>query len=773
MLKLLGVAALYALLARVVLIYFSANGVVSVIWPPSGLALAVLLIGGKRYAWGVFLGALLANALAGGVTLGMAAAIATGNTLEAFLGAWLLTRNGRFDPTLRSLRDYLRLIVLAGFFGVSVSALIGTTTLLVSGFITAETYSHNLLHWWMGDALGIMLTTPLILVWWQIQNVRLDAKQALEAIFVIGLTFLVGQVVFLGWLQGTVGQVAKGYWMYLLVTWAAVRLGTHGVVIVLIMTAVQALLGAYYGTGFFADDIVKTQLTNYWFYMVILSMVGMALATHFTERKQLETMLRNRTDELALHNQVLQHISLGMPLPKVLDELARQVEALRLGMLCSILLLDEDGKHLRHGAAPGLPDFYNQAINGLAIGDGMGACGTAAYRGERVIVEDVQQHAYWPEPYRDLARRAGVQSCWSQPIKDSNGRVLGTFAIYHQKPALPSDTEIALIERYADFTALAIERIRIQTALRESEASMRAILDNSPYLVWLKDTEGRYIKVNKGYADYIRLKDTRQVIGKTDFDLWPNELAEKYRADDAEVMATLQQKYVEEQSLDGGRVHWVETFKTPILDENGNVLGTTGFAHDITGRKQAEEKIYHLAFYDLLTGLPNRRLLNDRLGQTLAASKRGGRYGALMFMDLDNFKPLNDTHGHGVGDLLLMEVARRITSCVREVDTVARFGGDEFVVILSELDADKTESLAQAGIVAEKIRAILAKPYVLTVQQEGKAETITVEHHCTSSIGVVLFISYESSAEDILKWADMAMYQAKEGGRNLIRFFDS
>jgi diguanylate cyclase (GGDEF)-like protein len=156
----------------------------------------------------------------------------------------------------------------------------------------------------------------------------------------------------------------------------------------------------------------------------------------------------------------------------------------------------------------------------------------------------------------------------------------------------------------------------------------------------------------------------------------------------------------------------------------------------------------------------------------MLASKRSNHYGALMFMDLDNFKPLNDRYGHGVGDLLLIEVAQRISSCVRETDSVARFGGDEFVVMLSELEEDKTESFAQARIVAEKIRISLAEPYFLTTQIEGQVER-KVEHHCTSSIGVVLFTGQESSMDDIFKWSDFAMYQAKQDGRNLIRFYDN
>ena len=192
---------------------------------------------------------------------------------------------------------------------------------------------------------------------------------------------------------------------------------------------------------------------------------------------------------------------------------------------------------------------------------------------------------------------------------------------------------------------------------------------------------------------------------------------------------------------------------------------------DISERIRDEEAIRKLAFYDALTHLPNRRLLDDRLDQAMATSKRSGKYAALMFIDLDNFKPLNDRYGHGMGDLLLVEVARRISTCMRETDTVARFGGDEFVVLLSELDADMAVSSTEASIVADKIRSTLAEPYQLKIHSKGKAET-AAEHHCTSSIGVILFINHEVSREDILRCADMAMYQAKDQGRNRIRFFN-
>jgi diguanylate cyclase (GGDEF)-like protein len=181
------------------------------------------------------------------------------------------------------------------------------------------------------------------------------------------------------------------------------------------------------------------------------------------------------------------------------------------------------------------------------------------------------------------------------------------------------------------------------------------------------------------------------------------------------------------------------------------------------------EQLHQFAFFDTLTHLPNRRLLNDRLIQALANNRRSGHFGALMFLDLDNFKPLNDQHGHAVGDLLLEDVAIRLKGCVREVDTVARFGGDEFVVLLADLGGSQAESVAQATIIAEKIRFALSQPYALSLERTGQLNTL-VQHHCTASIGVCLLRHQVGCEGDFLKWADAAMYIAKGAGRNQIHF---
>lgn len=191
--------------------------------------------------------------------------------------------------------------------------------------------------------------------------------------------------------------------------------------------------------------------------------------------------------------------------------------------------------------------------------------------------------------------------------------------------------------------------------------------------------------------------------------------------------------------------------------------------HDITERRLAEKRIHNLAFYDPLTGLSNRRLLDERLTLALQAGKRNGRHTVLMFLDLDNFKPLNDAYGHAMGDMLLVAVANRLRGCVREIDTLSRIGGDEFVVMLGELAADRGESLSLARIVAEKVRARLEEPHVLALSGEG-GENRNIEYRCTSSIGAVLFMHGEGNGEMLLRRADAAMYRAKQSGGNQIRF---
>ena len=333
-----------------------------------------------------------------------------------------------------------------------------------------------------------------------------------------------------------------------------------------------------------------------------------------------------------------------------------------------------------------------------------------------------------------------------------------------------SGEERGLIGVIADIS----ERKSIEERLRRQNDVLSAIIENFPGAISVFDADLRLATHNNQFKQLMGLPDSLFAKPELHFEDVIRYNAERGEYGPGDIEQQIAAIVARARNFQPHKIERVRP-NGLALEIRGMPLPEGGFVTtyiDITERKQMEDQVRQLAFYDPLTQLPNRRLLDDRLRQTMAASRRSGCYSALMFLDLDNFKPLNDLHGHVVGDLLLVEVADRLRTCVREMDTVARFGGDEFVVMLSDLNADSSESAAQAEVVAEKIRIRLAEPYLLTIKREGEAES-AVEHRCTASIGVALFIDHDVSPDDILKWADAAMYRAKEAGRNSIRFFDS
>lgn len=303
------------------------------------------------------------------------------------------------------------------------------------------------------------------------------------------------------------------------------------------------------------------------------------------------------------------------------------------------------------------------------------------------------------------------------------------------------------------------ERRLIEEALARSEAFSSTMLKSIPLPVFYKDRDGRYLDCNQTFLEWTG-QQREELIGRTVFDLWEQELAEAYDLRDRELMEGEQQlQEYEGQLLDGdGKKRDVLFHKAKVHDHAGRLVGMVGVVLDITDRKRDEESIRQLAMHDELTQLPNRRLIRQRLEQVQESGQRNDLCSALLFLDLDNFKPLNDLHGHEAGDQLLVEVARRLKASVRQRDTVGRLGGDEFVVILDALGENHEQSAERVLRLAEKIRQRLSEPYQLDATL----------HSCTASIGAVLFCSYESSVDSLLHQADLAMYEAKSAGRNKV-----
>lgn len=428
---------------------------------------------------------------------------------------------------------------------------------------------------------------------------------------------------------------------------------------------------------------------------------------------------------------------------------------------------------------------------------GRGVGGRAIRSGEPIVESDVLQNPDYP--LIDHAKRYGYRGIVALPLRQG-GSTFGLVSMNSKMPFNIPNEELELLQQMANNLAFGImyirtqkEQQRIQQAIKdlatkvstaygqdiyqqlalimtealEADAGFITTLvpDYPPTMARTKGAviDGRLVE-NFEYA----LKGTPcDLVIANDECLEPVGVSERF-PDDTMLVEFGCQAYV------GVRVRNAKCQPIGIvtvlyrhpLNASDNIISTLNIFAARTAaeieRQAQEAQIQHLAFYDSLTKLPNRQLLRDRLQQALLVSSRIKRMGAVLFIDLDNFKTLNDTLGHDVGDMLLQQVAERLNLCVRESDTVARLGGDEFVLLLEEVSEVAEDAAAQARVVGEKILASFSAPFVLG----------THEHRCTPSIGITLFGEQSSSVDDVLKNADMAMYQAKNAGRNTLRFFE-
>ena len=302
------------------------------------------------------------------------------------------------------------------------------------------------------------------------------------------------------------------------------------------------------------------------------------------------------------------------------------------------------------------------------------------------------------------------------------------------------------------------ERRRAEEELYRAHQMLQTVLNTIPQRVFWKDRNCTYVGCNRAFATDAGLNNPAEIIGKSDFDLVWSETAEVYRTDDKLVMeqgsAKLGYEEIQDRA-DRGRV-WLRTSKLPLWDREGKVIGVIGTYEDITARKLAEERVQYLAYYDALTGLPNRTLLQDRLAKALAGARRRKDKVAILFLDLDRFKDINDSLGHSVADLLLQEVAERLKTWAREQDTVARVGGDEFLIVLTGL-----KDVADAAVATERIVNLMTAEFVV----QGHSLSIGC------SVGISIFPEHGADGETLIKNADAAMYSAKDNGRNNFRFF--
>ena len=478
--------------------------------------------------------------------------------------------------------------------------------------------------------------------------------------------------------------------------------------------------------------------------------INRKLARSITTGKQAEQREISRSH-------ILELLANGAPLSTILEDIVHSVEQANPAMLCSIMLLDSQGKYLHIGAAPSMPDFFNQEMNQLEIGVGLTSFGTAAFTGQRVIVEDMQTHPYW-ENHKVLIQQAALNSCWSEPIHSARGKVLGTFDIYHHNVLKPTDADLQLMLKTANVTAIALDRNRADQAVKGNEKLLSDILENVSAYIYMKDMHGRYLYANRLLRELFDAPK-EEILGYDDNKFYDANTAVKMQQSDLQVLQHGKTIHDEEESIPNpltGQTSVYLTTKIPLRHEDGRIYALCGISTDITEKKDFEEHLRHMAQYDALTKLPNRALFGDRLQQIFSTVKRTHEHFGLMYIDLDKFKPVNDTYGHEAGDALLKQAAHRMQSCVRESDTVARIGGDEFVVLLASLKYDE-----DAQEIGEKIRHALNLPFPIA----GNKLNIS------SSIGVAIYPAHGDNEKELIKNADLAMYYAKENGRNNVTIY--
>ena len=429
-----------------------------------------------------------------------------------------------------------------------------------------------------------------------------------------------------------------------------------------------------------------------------------SIARDITERKRSQALAAEQAE-------LLEFMATGAALPLVLDRLVRFVEKHGEDVIASILLLDRDGLHLRHGAAPSLPQSYREAIDGVAIGPTVGSCGTAAYLRERVRVSDIATDPLWSD-YRELALGAGLGACWSTPIFATDGGLLGTFALYYREPRDCGERDVDIVELATHLAGIAIERARSEEAARESEERYRDLFENANEPIGTVTMDEQITEVNRAFERVLGYSRA-ELIGTSLSQYLTPAGAEASRQATARKLSgevsgtTFEQEF---RAKDGHIV--ILEVSSRVIEEDGRPVGIQGICRDITARKQAEGELRrlselnrHLSLHDSLTGLPNRASFREQVERAIGVHDRDGTELSVLLLDLDRFKEINDTLGHHYGDLLLIELARRLESVLPGSDTVARLGGDEFGILVPQPSGTAGRARADARADARRPRA--------------------------------------------------------------------
>lgn len=699
----LGVLSLaYFITAKVGLSITVVGVTVTLFWPPSGISLAALLLFG-RYLWpGVFVGAFFAN-LGAGLPLTTEIGIALGNTAAALLGATLLSRKAGFNHHLESVKDVLRLLIFGALISTVLSAANGAFWLeLLDEKIEWQEYSQIFVYWWMGDALGVVLFAPAVIAFYRRDTLEWTPSLRRMVLLMFGVLISLCIAIFTDFGQTLFGYQFKAFVILPIIIWAA--LGFN-----LLITSLTLLVS--YGFSLFGliEDVGRSayggqvDTIDVWLYNIIIGVIGLCVAMMHEQR----TRAYKKLEQSELNFKRAQ---------RVVNMASWQLDLRKNEFICS----DE------------IYTIFGLTNNGQPLG-------------HEVLLACAH-----------LDDRSLIDTAWRGVMHGDSCDIEYRIVVDGQIKWIRQAIEVDLNRSGLPVTAFGTVRDVTRRKLTEENLRLAAnVFEGSGEAILITDSEVCIVSVNQAFTrttgytlDEVRGKNPRILSsGKQD--------AEFYRVMWADINRDgfWQGEILEKDK--SGRIYpkWISI--SAVRDDHGVLTHYISISADISERKDAEQNIESLAYYDVLTSLPNRTLLHDRLGQLIAASHRDRQQFALLFLDLDRFKYVNDSMGHTVGDRLLQAVALRLQECVREGDTVARIGGDEFIVLLRETGQES------AAHVAGKILSVLATPYNI-----GDLQIAT-----HASIGISMYPDNADDFDTLIKYADVAMYRVKEEGRGSFQFF--
>lgn len=704
-----------ALISTFLLRYFSGLVGESVIWIPAGIGLGTILILGWQYWPFIFIGTTIGEIGATGGFL-MAPLLATGAMSGYFLAAVLLQRYFKFEKRILSLADYGRLL-LASFAGALLSTTINIQFLVRANVLSPEIVSDVYLKWFTGDFFGFAFFTPILLVLSDRWIQDWPKEKIIKFAICLAIAFLFGQAVFFGWLKEYLDLTGTGFAVTFIVAFFGYIFGRQGALLYFGIVLIQALLAVIDGDGFFDRQLMTNQSPMViWAYLGFVCLIGIivGLVVESFERKNRDlTMASKAFRESEVR---FREIVSNTPFLMATHNLNTQVT-----------------------------DYVNPFFT-RSLG----------YTAEDLL----EPNAWWSLAYPDLEYRKGIEKEWVKRAEETAQSGAPFVPMQTQTACKDGSTRLIswggfyTLGRMVIYGVDITEQKRSEDILRVSSAVYSAMGES----IVICDAKNHILLANDAF---------RALTGFSEEDLLGNGfsdfLVKRHGARSySDIFTSLDavgrwegQAWIKVRE-GSEELRFLSVYST--FDKDGVPLQRVALVSDVTDQRKARELINQQANFDALTGLPNRRLMLDRLEQLIKQSTRSQTSLAVIYIDLDSFKDVNDSRGHDFGDELLKVVAQRLRSEVRDTDTVARIGGDEFVILLGQLDRPEKVDL----IIRQLIKS-LGEPIPIQGQMV----------YVTASFGISMFPTDGDDGKTLLLAADQAMYAAKSNGKNGSQYFTS